>query len=157
MAGNRGPAITVDGIVPFRAGLKSAGSSFPKMLAKANKRAVSIIVPVARSNVSGLNSTNLAGHGIGKMQALVAPTIKAAQSQVAAQIKAGSGVAFGMGALLGAKKWRQFAPWVGNDWTLSGPDDGPYGIAPAVDSTAPEFVEAYGKEMDELTRLAFPS
>lgn len=60
-------------------------------------------------------------------------------------------VPFGIGAFMGARRWRQFPPWVGNTWDIAS-GSGPYVIADAVSDAMPdildEFAEAIGDALD---------
>lgn len=49
---------------------------------------------------------------------------------------------FGVGAFMGAKKYRQFPPWVGNTWDIND-GDGPYQIADALKGRREDLIDIY--------------
>lgn len=148
-------AIEVQGLKEFRAELKKLGPEWTKMLAKANKAAALLIVPVAKSDMSSLGINARSGNPSGRPQAAIAPTIRAVQSAVAAQIKVGSGLPYVFGALLGSKTHPQFPEWIGNSWTPGDPG-GPYGLGAAIAAELPAVLESYWDAVQQITANAFP-
>jgi hypothetical protein len=59
-----------------------------------------------------------------------------------------SSVPFGLGAFLGAKQYRQFPAWVGNNWNIDA-GEGPYVIAPTIASHRQQIADMF---TDELRR-----
>jgi hypothetical protein len=59
---------------------------------------------------------------------------------------------FGIGAFLGAVKYKQFPEWVGNTWALE-VGQGPYVIAPTIATNMDEIKETF-IEMLELAAEA---
>lgn len=55
-------------------------------------------------------------------------------------------VPFGIGAFMGAKQYKQFPEWVGNDWNLEA-GTGPYVIAEVIASGRTDIIEAFVEEM----------
>lgn len=143
------PGIQIKGLREMTAALKDVDKTLGREMGKASKAAGEVIVPAARSRVSGLSP----------MQAKVAPSIKAAATQKGVTIRAG-GKNFpellAMGALLGAKRYRQFPAWVGNDWTVGGPG-GPYGLNAAIRDKTPQVIDVYARIIGGLlARTVFP-
>ena len=150
------PPIEVVGLKEFRAELKALGPEWPKMLAKANKETAQAIVAPAKAKTSSLSLTANSGNPSGRVQAKVADSIRAAQSQVAAKVMAGGpAYPYVFGALLGSNKSQQFPSHIGNDWTAGEPG-GPYGIGDAIAEMIPTVLEIYRRNMAELTAKAFP-
>lgn len=141
--------VRVEGLDEFRARLKELGAEWPKALGQANKQAAGVIVKSAQERADALGST--AAH--------VSSSIKAAAQERAAVITlGGNSMPMALGAEFGARKYPQFPPWRGNQWTEG---DGPaagvgYFLNPAVRETRDEFVDVYDAAMRLLTARAFP-
>ena len=56
---------------------------------------------------------------------------------------------------MGALAWKQFPPWVGNNWTLGQPGEGPYVLRDVFDKDFDEVVvEPYMQELQALFAAA---
>lgn len=60
---------------------------------------------------------------------------------------------FIFGAFFGAKRWRQFQPWVGNDWDLI-KGSGPYVLAPFVYRNAERISDMFSDGIMDAARRA---
>lgn len=140
-------AVRVEGLADFIRELKALGNGLPRELGRANKEAATLVADAAESRARAL----------GGVAAKSAPSIRAAAMQRNAAVNLGSASApWALGAEFGALRWHQFQSWRGNQWN---PDSGGVGyfLHPAVRETRDEFLDVYGRILDELARKAFPS
>lgn len=140
------PGIRIKGLKEFTAALKDVDKSFGREMGKAAKAAGELIVPAARQRLADMS----------KQGAKAAPSIRAAASQKGVSIKfGGSGSPGDMaaGAIFGAKQYKQFPAWVGNDWTAGG-TGGPYGINAAIREKSPEVIDLYTRIIGDLYKRA---
>lgn len=145
----RQPAVEIRGLKEFRAELKAAEGKLERELTKANKKAAEVAAERGRAKVSGLLP----------VQRKVSSLIRAAGLGTKSVVRSGGAGFPGvltMGALLGAKRYKQFPAWVGNDWDVGVAGTGPYGVNDAIAESLPEFIETYDAMLVELTARAFP-
>lgn len=85
---------------------------------------------------------------LGRMQAKAAESLRAGKAQRKATVSIGGArYPFALGAEFGAKKYPQFLPHLGRTgyWTY-----------PAIRAKRDEVIDAYGDEIERLTKAAFP-
>lgn len=131
----------VEGVVELRKALKDVEGGV-KSLRQANRGVAKLVEAGTRKRaVSGT-----------PQQAKAAKAILGAAESTAAVIKIRNlnAVPFGIGAFMGALAWKQFPPWVGANWTLGKPGEGPYVLRDAVSQDGPEIVDQYLKELADL-------
>lgn len=151
MAARQSPDVVyeVKGLRELRAGLKAADQELPKRLSKIHREGAKKVAEDARGRLSALS----------RLQALASGAVKGSGTQLQSKIRvgAGNGVAadIALGATLGARRYKQFPPWIGQDWTVGEPG-GPYGVGDAIAAGADQFIEEYDQALAELTRDAFP-
>lgn len=141
-----GPAVRVEGLRDLSRHLRAIDKSLARDLRIANKAAAETVLAEARRRASSL----------GGVAAKTAPTLRASGEQQRATVRLGGARApYALGAEFGAKRYRQFKPWRGNQW--GGFSGGPgYFLHPAIRETADEIVGQYGNLLDKLTAKAFP-
>jgi hypothetical protein len=133
--------VRVEGLAEFQRALKAMDDKLPRELSKANKAAAEMVATKARAKASAQ----------GGVAAKAAPNIKAAAEQRRSKITIGGPKApYGLGAEFGGQgrpSTMQFKPHRGREG---------YALYPTIRDTETEFMELYGKALDELTRRAFP-
>lgn len=141
------PAVVVKGLKEFRTALAALDKQWVGELRRANLQAAQVVAVEAQSEAQGM----------GSVQAKAAPAIKAAGEQTRSKINVQGGGAYpyALGAFYGAKRFKQFPPWVGNTWEPGGPG-GPYAINPAIRSTETEWTDVFAQLIDRIARAAFP-
>ena len=107
----------VEGVDELRRSLKAVDGGV-KQLRKANKDVAKAVEGRSRSR-SGSGTAQQA-----KAAKALLGTGEA--SRAVLKIRNLGSVPFGIGAFMGALAWKQFPPWVGNNWTLGQPGEGPY-------------------------------
>lgn len=137
----------VRGLADFQRDLRSVDRRWGGELRKALK---SVSEPVAESARGRASSS---GGTLGK----AAPSIKAQAEQRAAKISWGSArEPWAIGAIMGAKQYPQFRPWVGSSWQIGARGQGPYAVNEAIADAEDEIVDGIGDALIELSHEAFP-
>lgn len=140
-------ALQIDGLDDFRKHLRATDNRLGRAMGQANKKAAEVVASEARTRAQGSGGSAAKG----------AESIKASAAQRAASVTIGGAKAPWMpGAEFGARRYRQFPPWRGNQWQ---PDSGGVGyfLHPAIRETRDEFEETYLEALDELAHQAFPN
>lgn len=107
-------------------------------LKEANWRVAQIVLEEAEKRARAL----------GRMQAKAAESLTAGRAQRKATVAfGGARYPFAFGAEFGAKKYPQFLPHLGRTG---------YWLYPAIRDKRDEIVDAYGDEIERLTKAAFP-
>ncbi|MFD1083886.1 hypothetical protein [Micromonospora andamanensis] len=130
----------------FAKALKAVDSRFPKELREAN---FDLAAELARRSRVRANSEP----GVARK---AARSLRAArQASAAVVVGGGPRYPYFWGAEFGAKQYRQFQTWRGNQW--GGWSGGPgYFLHPTIRQDARALVDEYMKRLDELTAEAFP-
>ena len=84
---------------------------------------------------------------------------RASKRQRAATVNVGGAAAKHgpvLGAEFGAKQYRQFPEWRGNQWSPDGSAGVGYMLHPAIRENAEEWLDMYWDELNRLARRAFP-
>jgi hypothetical protein len=146
-------AIEVVGLNDFRKELRNLGGRWPRELAKAHRDLAKSVASEARRFAVGT----------GPMQAHFAGRIYGTGSAQRASIAVRSDA---NAAFWGAKKhtgWYatkpgppQFPEWVGNNWDVGVPGQGPLAINPTIFHEMDNITERYAELIDHLARRAFP-
>ena len=101
----------------------------------------------AHKNVAKLVEGRSRGRGTAQqVKAAKAILGKGMTDQSIIAIRNLASVPFGIGAFMGAKQYKQFPEWVGNDWNLEA-GTGPYVIAEVIASGRTDIIEAFVEEM----------
>lgn len=66
-------------------------------------------------------------------------------------IKRSSAAPFGLGAFMGAIRWKQFPAWVGESWDIEA-GKGPYVVAATIARQLPQIRESYADGIDDTLR-----
>lgn len=137
-------AIVIEGLADFNKALKSLDAEFPKELKQSNYDLAKALVDLARARATS---------GIAKK---ASRSLRAGRQANAAVVTGGGPRApYFWGAEFGAKQYRQFKAWRGNQWEQW--DGGPgYFLHPTIRDHATELIDEYMKRLDELTAKAFP-
>ena len=136
----------VEGVDELRRSLKAVDGGV-KQLRKANKDVAKAVEGRSRSR-SGSGTAQQA-----KAAKALLGTGEA--SRAVLKIRNLGSVPFGIGAVMGALAWKQFPPWVGNNWTLGQPGEGPYVLRDVFDKDFDEVVvEPYMQELQALFAAA---
>jgi hypothetical protein len=145
--GGDGVRVEVPGLAEWKAALRAVPGRWVGGLARANR---SVADPVAA------RARQLAGQA-GSTEAAAQSSITATATQSAAKIAwGGSRVPFSAGAYMGAKRYPQFKPWVGNSWEVGGAG-GPRDINDAVREMRERIAETYAEVFMTAARAAFPT
>lgn len=135
------PRVKVEGIKELQAALRELDKALPRELRKANLSVAREVTDQAKERASSVKG------GARLVRGLFAV---AQQRSAGVQIRDGGNTAGAFGYEFGAKKWRQFQPWLG-----SGEYAG-YAMWPAIRDAEPELPERYAEALDPLLRRAFP-
>ena len=136
----------VEGVDELRRSLKAVDGGV-KQLRKANKDVAKAVEGRSRSR-SGSGTAQQA-----KVAKALLGTGEASRAVI--KIRNLGSVPFGIGAFMGALAWKQFPPWVGNNWTLGQPGEGPYVLRDVFDKDFDEVVvEPYMQELQALFAAA---
>jgi hypothetical protein len=101
----------------------------------------------AHKNVAKLVEGRSRGRGTAQqVKAAKAILGKGETAESIIKIRNLASVPFGIGAFMGAKQYKQFPEWVGNDWNLEA-GTGPYVIAEVIASGRTDIIEAFVEEM----------
>jgi hypothetical protein len=104
-------------------------------------------IRVAHKNVAKLVEGRSRGRGTAQqVKAARALLGKGTQKEAVLAIRNLGAVPFGIGAFMGAQRYKQFPDWVGNDWDLES-GTGPYVIAEVIASGRQDIIEAFIDEM----------
>ena len=138
-----GNAIRVEGLDELRAGLKAIGPEWPRKLGEINKKVAQAVVDDAKSKAQTPQARK------------AAESLKASAATTGATVTLGSGVPFALGAEFGAKQYKQFPEWRGNQWNPAAGGVG-YFLHPAIRDHLADIEKAYLDAIDELSKAAFP-
>jgi hypothetical protein len=144
-----GDAARIVGLSEFRASLKAVDASLPKEIGRLNKKVGDLIVDQSQSTAAG----------VGRQAAKAAESLKSSAASTQAFVTiGGNSIAFALGAVFGARKWRQFKPWRGNQWAEGDfPAAGVgYFFVSDVREHRDEIEQMYLDGIAEISRLAFP-
>lgn len=150
------PAVHVEGLDEFRAGLKHANNprAFKTELKKEERVIATEVAQTARGIASGMGGpfAHFAGAIVGKS------TVQGASI--------GLGGPYANDTFWGGKAttgWnagndgaRQHPEWVGASWDVK-EGQGPYALVPAIVELEPKIVHDYGVAVDRVTHQAFPN
>jgi hypothetical protein len=139
--------IQVDGLRAFAEALEDVDKEYPKSLRQAN-------YDVASAIVKGSKATATTHSRLARKAAKSLRAMRAGDKSVVTG--GGPKYPFFYGAEFGAKQYRQFDAWRGNQW--EGWDGGPgYFLHPTIRRDARELINDYVRVLDELHAKAFPS
>jgi hypothetical protein len=138
--------IEVQGLYEFLARVKATTPEVAKQVADVNKKAADIVKDAAAAKAQSIGST----------AAKASQSLATSKATRQASVRLGRGMPFAFGAEFGAKKYRQFKPWTGNQWVGgSGPAGGVgYFLYPAIREQKAKVESEYMAEMLALMRAA---
>lgn len=132
-----GVAFDVDGANEVRAAFRRAAGN-TKDLRAAHKRVAKVVETASKSRAKG----GTAQQSRAQKVLLAKSTAKTADLA----IRNLASMPFGLGAFLGARRYRQFPEWVGNRWDLLA-GVGPYVIAEAIRDDRDEILTTFEEEI----------
>lgn len=139
-------SVHVKGLAEFQRALRDVDNDLPKELRKAHKDIAEFIKDKAQARARSGSA----------QQAKAAPGIRAGAEQRRALLKIGGARnPFAIGAFFGARKYKQFPKWVGNQWQ-PGDHGGPLIIGPVLADNTEEVIDRLDAMVAELSRKAFP-
>jgi len=141
-------SVVIEGLAEFIVAMKKANPDLVVQIALANQAVGKAIVVDAKAKANSIGWPGSAQ--------LAAKTLGSSKSAKNAMVRLGGKRApFALGTEFGAKRYKQFAAWRGNQWV--GFDTGVgYYLHPAVRESWPEARETYLKTIDEVMRTSFP-
>lgn len=146
---NSAVRVDVEGLVELQRELRKIDAAFPRTLRVANNRVAQIVADAAKTRAESL----------GGVAAKSAASIRVQSGQREAAVKIGGArYPFALGAEFGSHQYRQFDPWTGNQWTDPEGLSVGYFLHPAIraEVASGRVRDAYGREIEQLTRAAFP-
>jgi hypothetical protein len=126
--------IHVEGLEELRRDLRAIDAKMPRQLTRINREVADLVAPSAQA----------AARGYGGVRALAAPNIRARAEQRYAVIAIG-GAPYAAGAMLGARRYRQFPSYVG-----AGDPTAIYGVGDAIREETADILRLYAERMAEL-------
>lgn len=141
-------SVQIEGLAQFIVLMKKANPDLVVQIAAANFAVGKEIVVDAKDKADAIARPRSA--------ALAAKTLGASKSAKNAMVRLGGKRApFALGTEFGAKKYKQFSAWRGNQWKSFDSGVGYY-LHPAVRESWPEARATYLKTIDEVMRSSFP-
>lgn len=136
------PAITIEGADEIRKSFKAAGGA-TKDLSKAHRLVSKIVERKGRTNAKSAS----------RQQAKAATVLlgKGSAGAAAIAIRATSKAPYGIGAFMGARRFRQFPAWVGEGWDVMA-GDGPYVVAPTIADNRDEILNQFSESVGEVMK-----
>jgi hypothetical protein len=135
-----GDSVRIEGLKAFAKALRKADEQFPGALKQANYDLAKEVVDLSKARAGSYS----------RQAAKAAKSLRAyRQSQQAMVGGGGARYPFFFGAEFGAKRYRQFPSWRGNQW--GGWEGGPgYFLHPTIREEATPLIDAYMKRIEEL-------
>lgn len=135
----------IEGLKQFTTALRAMGEHLPKSLRDYNVKAAEEIVAKGRDNAETPQAR------------LAAKSLRASKSSsyVAVMLGNNGRYAFARGAEWGARKYKQFPPWRGNQWMSWGGGPG-YFLHPAIREVGETVLAHYWESIRTLRKEAFP-
>jgi hypothetical protein len=123
----------VTGVDEFARALRKVSPQLKRELDKQNRAIGRVVVADAKSAASGVS----------RQAAKAATSLRASAARGGVAISlGGSRAPFALGAEYGAKKYAQFMPWRGNQWTTT-PTGVGYFMHPTIRAAVPNVVDKY--------------
>lgn len=139
-------AVAIRGLDEFRRELARSSKDAAREFARVNQQIAEPIAEGAKSRARSLGGAAAKG----------ADSIKAKRSQKGVGITGGGGRhRYFWGAEFGARRYRQFEPWTGNQWV---PMEGGVGyfLHPEIRDRVHDIDETYLDAIDKFAKSAFP-
>jgi hypothetical protein len=135
----------IHGLRQFSRALKNLGGEIPRSLRDYNVKAAEAVVEVGKE------------YARSPQQAKAAESLRASRSASYVAILLGDNnrYAFARGAEWGARRYKQFPPWRGNQWMSWGGGPG-YFLHPAIRTVGSTVLEEYWQSIRALRAEAFP-
>lgn len=148
MAGRRGGSgmqFHIVGLKDFSRELSRLGAALPVSLRELNENAADDIVEAGRDKARR------------PQQRKAAESLRASRSSsyVAVLLGDNSRYEFALGAEFGARRYRQFPPWRGNQWMSWGGGPG-YFLHPAIREVGEDVLDKYWESIRGVAARAFP-
>jgi septal ring factor EnvC (AmiA/AmiB activator) len=143
--GGSGEQFVIEGLSQFQRELKKLSGALPTSLRKLNEEAANKIVDTGREKARR------------PQQAKAAESLRASRSAnyVAVLLGDSSKYEFALGSEFGARRYKQFPPWRGNQWQSWGGGPG-YFLHPAIREVGTTILDDYWDSIRGLARRAFP-
>lgn len=126
-----GPSgIEIKGLKEWRRDLRKCGAGWTRHLAALNRGIAKFVEGEAK------------GNWFRPVQVEAERAVRGVGTVQGARIGVGTSPPFAQGAVWGAKQYKQFPEWVGNNWEVGGAG-GPYGINMAIRENKDEITESY--------------
>jgi len=155
MAG--GVAIEAPGLKELARDLKRIEPSIGKEMSRAHKEVSTDVANAAQRNVAGI--TDAGGRGAAGIRARATPS-KASIALLGSNPFTFASVfgtethwVFGRPMPASQMSRRVWQPWIGTGWT---PEEGLYGVSPAIADAIPKVLETYSERMMQALAQAFP-
>lgn len=139
-------SVHVEGLSDFQRELRRLrDSEIRKEMAAVNQAAAQVIVDAVRPT--------------SRQQAKVQGGIRAGKTFKAATVTTANTkrFPFAVGSFFGARRYRQFQPWIGNQWDPGDHVAASYGVPHAIASHLDEIIDTYGDRIEQLAAKAFPT
>lgn len=143
--GGSGDMFHIEGLREFQAALANLTTALPNSLRDFNVEAANKIVDTAKEKAKR------------PQQAKAAKSLRASRSSKTVAVLLGDNgrYAFALGAEFGARQYRQFPPWRGNQWNSWGGGPG-YFLHPAIREVGEDVLDEYWESIRGLASTAFP-
>jgi hypothetical protein len=137
----------IQGLRQFQQELAKLGDSLPVSLREYNVRAATEIITDAKAKANAY----------APQQGKAAKSLRASRSASSVAVLLGDNrrYAFAMGSEFGARQYKQFPPWRGNQWTGWEPGPGYY-LHPAIRDVGAHVVDELWESIRALAYRAFP-
>jgi hypothetical protein len=140
--------VYVEGLDEFRRELKKAERALPKAMNDLNNRVATIAKDAGQQQATAM----------GSVFRKVAPSFSAGRAaSKAAVLLGGQRYPMAIGAEFGARRYRQFPAWRGNQYADPLGTDVGYMLHPAIRANRDRIINTYGDGIEKLMSTAFPS
>lgn len=151
--------VKVEGLDEFRRELRRLGPEYADDMKDLNHKVGQLIVDRTKAKARMYRGNS---QGSGRNLAVLArrafDNAKASRKQRESSVRIGGARRpYAVGLEFGAKKYRQFPPWRGNQWPSTWVPEGVgYVIHPVIRESRQEILDIYGDGLEHVARKAFP-
>lgn len=137
--------IDIAGLREFEHSLGEAKAALPRVIRSINRSVAQEIVDSARE------------HADRPQQRKAATSLRVVGGAASIAVSLRNKFGFELGAEFGSKRYKQFPPWRGNQWSETWVPEGVgYFLHPAIRDDAARIIGEYNRRLDEVWRIAFP-